>query len=108
MSNECAAGRTAFFGGRWTVPCPITGRHRVGSGQGDGILLCDDHFRQVSELQKGNDAPPVNDSQQANDFQQVNEAVAAKDATLGEGEFYRSEKSAEKNRKRRFRLFGSR
>lgn len=79
----------------------------MGSAHGDPILLCDDHFRQVSELQKGNEAPkgndvqPISEFQQANDFQQVNAAVAGKEPNLGEGEFYRSETS----RKRRFRLF---
>jgi hypothetical protein len=96
VSNECAAGRTAFFGGRWTVPCPITGRHRVASAQGEGIMLCDDHFRQVNDFQHGKDTavPAVPD---------LHPTHHASSTTLGEGEFYRSGAA----RKRRFRFFRS-
>jgi hypothetical protein len=93
VSTECAAGRTAFFGGRWTVPCPITGRHRVGSSQADAIMLCDDHFRQVSELKQGNDPVAAKEPE-------LRMPGPVSEATLGEGEFYRSETS----RKRRFRF----
>jgi glycerophosphoryl diester phosphodiesterase len=45
--RNCAAGRTAFFGGRWTTACPAAAIHEVGSPAQDPILLCDEHFRQV-------------------------------------------------------------
>jgi hypothetical protein len=45
----CHSGRTAFFGGAWTEPCPEPGRHVVGSPSADPIRLCDEHFRQVNE-----------------------------------------------------------
>jgi hypothetical protein len=45
----CHAGRTAFFGGSWTQPCPEPGRHAIGSPNTDPIRLCDEHFRQVNE-----------------------------------------------------------
>jgi hypothetical protein len=96
VSTECAAGRTAFFGGRWTVPCPITGRHQVGSSQGGAIMLCDDHFRQVNDFQHGKDAAVAKEPD-------LHAPAPVSEATLGEGEFYRSET----NRKRRFRLFRS-
>lgn len=47
--KPCAAGRTAFFGGRWArgYPCPNDGRHIVAAEVGPPIPLCDRHFEQV-------------------------------------------------------------
>lgn len=46
----CAAGRTAFFGGRWGLPCfePTEHQHAVISGLGR-VQLCDKHFAEVNE-----------------------------------------------------------
>ena len=49
MSEGCAAGKTAFFGGRWSEPCGGLGRNTVGSPGADPVPLCDEHFRQVQE-----------------------------------------------------------
>ena len=46
---ECSAGRTSFFGGKWTEPCVAVGRHAIGSPDKGPIRLCDEHFRQVNE-----------------------------------------------------------
>lgn len=50
MATEdvCVAGRTAFFGGRWTEPCPLEAIHRVVSSNMT-IDLCDPHFQQVHQ-----------------------------------------------------------
>jgi hypothetical protein len=52
--NYCDAGRTAFFGGRWVLPCPTdvdaAGRiHVIYAEGGQGpIELCDLHFDDVN------------------------------------------------------------
>jgi hypothetical protein len=46
--TECHAGRSAFFGGRWTSPCPNEGRNVIGSPSAEPIRLCDEHFEQVA------------------------------------------------------------
>jgi cyanophycinase-like exopeptidase len=54
--NYCDAGRTAFFGGRWKLPCATdvdaTGRiHVIYAGHGAAavkIELCDKHFDEVN------------------------------------------------------------
>jgi len=46
--TECHAGRSAFFGGRWTTPCPNPARHVIGSPNAEPIRLCDEHFEQVT------------------------------------------------------------
>lgn len=50
----CMAGRTAFFGGRWSriPPCARQSEHRITAPPGDPttyppIELCEGHFRQV-------------------------------------------------------------
>jgi hypothetical protein len=43
----CDAGRTSFFGGRWTEPCSNPPLHKIGRTNGDPIVLCDEHFHQV-------------------------------------------------------------
>lgn len=50
-TKPCAAGKTAFFGGRWTVldAHDAIGRHVIGSDIGVAIHLCDEHFQQVLE-----------------------------------------------------------
>lgn len=45
--TECDAGRTAFFDGTWTTPCPETVMHHIGSPAAEPIRLCDIHFQQV-------------------------------------------------------------
>jgi hypothetical protein len=50
MERICAAGRTAFFGGRWTEPCENGGRHSIGHPGGDPVRLCDVHFEQVNAV----------------------------------------------------------
>lgn len=49
--QECFAGRKAFFGGRWTEPCPYDGDayHHVFAPGDIEIVLCPDHFDQVLE-----------------------------------------------------------
>jgi hypothetical protein len=44
-----SADRSAFFGGRWQEPCPSYARNHTGSPEADPIILCDEHFRQVSD-----------------------------------------------------------
>jgi hypothetical protein len=49
----CDAGRIAFFGGQWTMPCLAdvekAGRvHVIYAASGDKIELCDEHFDQVN------------------------------------------------------------
>jgi hypothetical protein len=51
--NYCDAGRVAFFGGRWPLPCPTdvdaAGRiHVIYSESGESIELCDAHFDEVN------------------------------------------------------------
>jgi hypothetical protein len=52
--NYCDAGRTAFFAGRWLLPCPTdvdaAGRiHVIYADGGQGpIELCDAHFDEVN------------------------------------------------------------
>ena len=46
--HECHAGRTAFFGGAWTEPCPNRARHAIGSPEAEPIWLCDEHFNDVN------------------------------------------------------------
>lgn len=53
--NYCDAGRTAFHGGRWPLPCPTdvdaAGRiHVIYDPAGDRIELCDAHFDEVNRL----------------------------------------------------------
>lgn len=46
----CYAGRQAFFGGRWPMPCHEFGRHEVRTVEDPGVTkvrLCDEHFEQV-------------------------------------------------------------
>lgn len=49
-TEPCAAGRTAFFGGRWTVldAHDEIGRHVIGSPGGVVVHLCDKHFAEVN------------------------------------------------------------
>ena len=47
--QPCAAGRSAGFGGRWTVPCPTKARHSIGSPNAEPVWLFDQHFAEVSE-----------------------------------------------------------
>ena len=48
-NHFCHAGRSAFYGGRWRLPCPEEGVHVIGSSPGsDPIVLCDRHFHQVA------------------------------------------------------------
>jgi hypothetical protein len=47
--HPCAAGRSAFFGGKWREPCPNVGRHAIGSPAREPVWLCDLHFAEVSE-----------------------------------------------------------
>lgn len=49
--NTCAAGRTAFFGGRWKLPCPYKGDviHVIAAPEFPGLRLCPRHFEQVNE-----------------------------------------------------------
>lgn len=49
--NTCAAGRTAFFGGRWKLPCPYDGDviHVIAAPElPEGLRLCPRHFKQVN------------------------------------------------------------
>lgn len=51
--NYCDAGRTAFYGGRWPLPCPTdvdaSGRiHVIYAESGEKIELCDIHFDEVN------------------------------------------------------------
>jgi hypothetical protein len=51
--NYCDAGRTAFFAGRWALPCATdvdaAGRiHVIYSDSGGKIELCDVHFDEVN------------------------------------------------------------
>ena len=48
MAAMCAAGRTAFFGGRWTEACIGEGRRVIGSRGNEPIRLCEAHFAEVS------------------------------------------------------------
>lgn len=46
---NCEAGRTAFFGGHWRLPCIRPGRHVIGIEIGaDAVRLCDEHFGEVA------------------------------------------------------------
>ncbi len=48
--RPCAAGRTAFFGGRWKRPCTNNDdlRHVIAApGLATPIELCEEHFQQV-------------------------------------------------------------
>lgn len=49
--NECWAGRRAFLGGRWKVPCPAIAIHVIATPEPDMpvIRLCDDHFNEANE-----------------------------------------------------------
>lgn len=44
---ECHAGRTAFFGGAWSAPCPSEGTQYIGSPEAEPIILCESHFKEV-------------------------------------------------------------
>jgi hypothetical protein len=45
----CAAGRYAFFGGRWANDlCVDEGNHVIGTELGAGVRLCDWHFAEVN------------------------------------------------------------
>jgi len=46
--QECASGRSAFFGGAWTEPCPNQARHAIASPTAEPIWLCDEHFNEVN------------------------------------------------------------
>lgn len=47
--GPCWAGRKAFFGGRWTVPCREFGIHLILSAPGaPEVELCEQHFQQVN------------------------------------------------------------
>lgn len=45
--TDCDAGRTAFFDGTWTTPCPTEAIHHIGSPAAEPIRLCEEHFQQV-------------------------------------------------------------
>ena len=50
-SEPCAAGTTAFFGGRWKLPCFRVGNNVIGandSGINATVALCDEHFAEVN------------------------------------------------------------
>lgn len=55
--RKCDAGRTSFFGGKWTEPCPNDFVHEIGSPRKEPIRLCDAHFQEV--FQAGLVAEPM-------------------------------------------------
>lgn len=45
---QCAAGRTAFYGGLWTEPCELLTFHQhTIIAVGHRIQLCDTHFKRA-------------------------------------------------------------
>jgi hypothetical protein len=49
VEEICDAGRTSFFGGRWTQPCEVRAHHSIGSPGAAPIELCDVHCQEVAE-----------------------------------------------------------